>query len=252
MGTSRDWKSLFYSSAWHKIWVTKQSSLQVNRQIGRKNMRRHEPKDIKMTIPNERLSWGDKTVTGDIRQQETELQSKQLLRLPKRATHEEENISYSICAVWWDPGKRLFGIIRHIRLDLQNKSESKTSSRISQYWFFFLLLIALLDQQPYCSFNFHPYVMMWKVTLSLRLVADCGMCVSCRRCTTPVLSSFTSGSSVPPSMTTTTSAWWTWTAGCASSSAATLLPSAWNSTGSSLRWTHPLYPVAEPVRYNVL
>lgn len=179
-------------------------------------MRRHELKDIKMTIPNQRLSWGDKTVTGDIRQQETELQSKQLLRLPKRATHEEENISYY------------------------------------QYWFFFLLLIAPLDQQPYRSFNFHPYVMMWKVTLSLRLVADCGMCVSCRRCTTPVLSSFTSGSSVPPSMTTTTSAWWMWTAGCASLSAATPLPSAWNSTGSSLRWTHSLYPVAEPARYHVL
>lgn len=76
----------------------------------------------------------------------------------------------------------------------------------------------------------------------LRPVVDRSVCVSCRRCTTPVLSSFTSGSSVPPSMTTTTSAWWTWTAGCASSSAATLQPSAWSSTGSSLRWTHPLYP----------
>lgn len=74
-------------------------------------------------------------------------------------------------------------------------------------------------------------------------VADCGMCASCRRCTTPVLSSSTSGSSVPPSMTTTTSAWWMWTAGCASSSAATLQPSAWSSTGSSLRCSrYPLYP----------
>lgn len=53
-----------------------------------------------MTIPNERLSWGDKTATGDIRQQEAELQSEQLLLLPKWAAHEEKNISYSICAVW--------------------------------------------------------------------------------------------------------------------------------------------------------
>lgn len=89
----------------------------------------------------------------------------------------------------------------------------------------------------------HPNVSHAGATVSVvRPVADCGMCVSCRRCTTPVLSSFTSGSSVPPSMTTTTSAWWMWTAGCASSSAATLQPSAWSSTGSSLRWTYTLYP----------
>lgn len=77
----------------------------------------------------------------------------------------------------------------------------------------------------------------WNITP----VADCGMCVSYRRSTTPVLSSFTSGSLVPPSMMTTTSAWWMWIAGCAWSSAATLQPSAWSFTGSSLRWTYPLY-----------
>lgn len=60
--------------------------------------------------------------------------------------------------------------------------------------------------------------------------------VCCRTCTTPVPSCCTSGSSVPPLTMTTTSAWWMWTADLASSSAATLRPNAWSSTGSSLRW----------------
>lgn len=108
--------------------------------------------------------------------------------------------------------------------------QPKTFLRLMAYYLLVLISVSAITQML-------ARLWPWNITP----VADCGMCVSYRRSTTPVLSSFTSGSLVPPSMMTTTSAWWMWIAGCAWSSAATLQPSAWSSTGSSLRWTYPLY-----------
>lgn len=90
--------------------------------------------------------------------------------------------------------------------------------------------------------NVTPAAWAFSVYSSSLFIAGCGVC--CRMCTTPVLSSCTSGSSVPLWTMMTTSAWWMWTADLASSSAATPQPNAWSSTGSSLRWRRATQPHA--------
>lgn len=75
-----------------------------------------------MMIPNGSFNWGSKTV---IQQQETQLQSTQLVQLQEWATHVEKNKLHSLWNVWCDGGKRPFGIIGHRILELEYKSENK-------------------------------------------------------------------------------------------------------------------------------
>lgn len=75
--------------------------------------------------------------------------------------------------------------------------QPKTFLRLMAYYLLVLISVSAIT---------HVLARLWPRNITP--VADCGMCVSYRRSTTPVLSSFTSGSLVPPSTMTTTSAWW--------------------------------------------